>query len=162
MARSDIDSISSTSLPRSKSCLPIRTCLPSTVPWTPPPVTESKLKTSESTSSFSFAASTIERANGCSLLDSTAATMARNSLSFRPISGLTCNSVSFGRPSVSVPVLSTINVSTFSMASKTSAFLIRTPSLAPRPTPTIIDIGVANPKAQGQAIINTATALTSA
>ena len=33
---------------------------------------------------------------------------------------------------------------------------------APLPTPTITDIGVANPKAQGQAIINTATALTKA
>ena len=41
-----------------------------------------------------------------------------------------------------------------------SAFLIRTPNFAPLPTPTITDIGVANPKAHGQAIINTAMAFT--
>ena len=35
-------------------------------------------------------------------------------------------------------------------------------ALAPRPVPTIIDIGVANPSAHGQAMIKTATALTSA
>ena len=46
--------------------------------------------------------------------------------------------------------------------SKASAFLINTPAIAPRPVPTMIDIGVANPNAQGQAIIKTATALTSA
>ena len=33
---------------------------------------------------------------------------------------------------------------------------------APRPTPTMMDIGVASPSAQGQAIISTATALTMA
>ena len=33
-----------------------------------------------------------------------------------------------------------------------------TPSLAPRPTPTMMDIGVARPSAQGQAMISTATA----
>jgi hypothetical protein len=34
-------------------------------------------------------------------------------------------------------------VSTFSIRSRASAFLIRTPAWAPRPTPTIMDIGVA-------------------
>ena len=34
--------------------------------------------------------------------------------------------------------------------------------LAPRPTPTMIDIGVARPSAQGQAMISTLTAATSA
>ena len=43
-----------------------------------------------------------------------------------------------------------------------SAFLKRTPGVAPRPTATMIDIGVASPRAQGQAMIRTATALTSA
>jgi Cu2+-exporting ATPase len=37
---------------------------------------------------------------------------------------------------------------------------INTPACAPLLTPTITDIGVAKPKAQGQAIIKTATALT--
>jgi hypothetical protein len=72
------------------------------------------------------------------------------------------HSVSRGLPSVSVPVLSTTMVSTRSMTSSTSAFLISTPPRAPRPTPTMIDIGVARPSAQGQATISTATALTSA
>ena len=67
-----------------------------------------------------------------------------------------------GFPSVIVPVLSTIKVSTLSIFSKASAFLINTPFCAPLPTPTITDIGVANPRAQGQAIINTAMAFTSA
>ena len=52
----------------------------------------------------------------------------------------------FGLPSVSVPVLSTTSVSTFSMRSSASAFLISTPACAPRPTPTMIDIGVARPE----------------
>ncbi len=36
------------------------------------------------------------------------------------------------------------------------------PARAPRPTATMIDMGVARPSAQGQAMISTATALTSA
>ena len=63
-----------------------------------------------------------------------------------------------GLPSVSVPVLSTTRVSTFSMRSSASAFLISTPDCAPRPTPTMIDIGVARPRAHGQAMISTDTA----
>ena len=35
-----------------------------------------------------------------------------------------------------------------------------TPACAPRPTPTMIDIGVASPSAHGQAMISTATAFT--
>ncbi len=67
-----------------------------------------------------------------------------------------------GLPSVSVPVLSTTSVSTFSMRSSASAFRISTPACAPRPTPTMIDIGVARPSAHGQAMMSTATAATSA
>ena len=40
--------------------------------------------------------------------------------------------------------------------------MIRTPADAPRPMPTMIDIGVARPSAQGHAMISTATAFTSA
>ena len=65
-------------------------------------------------------------------------------------------------PSVSVPVLSTTSVSTFSISSSASAFLTSTPACAPRPVPTMIDIGVARPSAHGQAMISTAMALTSA
>jgi hypothetical protein len=53
-------------------------------------------------------------------------------------------------------------VSTFSMRSSASAFLMSTPASAPRPTPTMIDMGVASPNAQGQAMISTATAATRA
>ncbi|MNN85341.1 hypothetical protein D3C81_2026160 [compost metagenome] len=38
----------------------------------------------------------------------------------------------------------------------------RTPSSAPRPVPTMMEVGVARPMAQGQAMIRTATALTRA
>ncbi len=70
--------------------------------------------------------------------------------------------VTDGRPSVSVPVLSTTRVSTFSIRSRASAFLMSTPWPAPRPTPTMIEIGVARPRAQGHAMISTATATTRA
>ena len=70
--------------------------------------------------------------------------------------------VTLGLPSVSVPVLSTTRVSIFSRRSSASAFLIKMPACAARPTPTMIDIGVASPSAQGQAMISTVTAATSA
>ena len=47
------------------------------------------------------------------------------------------------------------------MRSRASAFLISTPAWAPRPTPTMIDMGVASPSAHGQAMMSTATAATS-
>ena len=70
--------------------------------------------------------------------------------------------VTRGLPSVSVPVLSTTSVSTFSSRSSASAERISTPAWAPLPTPTMIDIGVARPSAQGQAMISTETAAISA
>ncbi len=71
-------------------------------------------------------------------------------------------SVSSGWPLVSVPVLSTISVSTFENRSSASASLISTPAWAPRPVAVMIDIGVASPNAQGQAMISTETAETMA
>jgi hypothetical protein len=62
-----------------------------------------------------------------------------------------------GFPSVIVPVLSVIRTFTLFMFSKASAFYQHS-DWAPLPTPTITDIGVANPNAQGQAIIKTAIA----
>ena len=67
-----------------------------------------------------------------------------------------------GRPSVSVPVLSKTSVSIPRSRSIASASRKSTPALAPRPIATMIDIGVASPSAQGQAMISTATAFTSA
>ncbi len=46
--------------------------------------------------------------------------------------------------------------------SSASAFLINTPIMAPLPVPTMIDTGVASPRAQGQAMIKTATELMTA
>ena len=86
-------------------------------------------------------------ASGCSLARSTLAARRRTSASVKPGAGTMA--VTAGLPSVSVPVLSTTSVSTFSMCSSASAFLISTPAWAPRPTPTMIDIGVARPSAHG-------------
>ena len=67
-----------------------------------------------------------------------------------------------GRPSVSVPVLSTISVSIRRSVSSASASRNNTPLVAARPLATMTDIGVASPNAQGQAMMSTATALSTA
>ncbi len=59
---------------------------------------------------------------------------------------------------VTVPVLSSTMVSTRRVDSRTSGPLSRMPSWAPRPVPTISAVGVASPRAHGQAMIRTATA----
>ena len=64
-----------------------------------------------------------------------------------------------GLPSVSVPVLSTISVSTLRRFSIAAASRNSTPCVAALPVATMIDIGVARPSAHGQAMISTATAL---
>ncbi len=138
--------------------LPTATCLPDTVARAPWPVTDSKSSYAGKSSERSFAPATIALARGCSLATSTAAARDNNSSCSNPSTGFTMTNA--GRPSVSVPVLSTTTVSTFSKVSSASAFFIRTPFCAPFPVPTMIDIGVASPSAQGQAIISTATALT--
>ena len=101
----------------------------------------------------------IAAARGCSLLRSALAAKRSTSPSVKP--GAATSATTFGLPSVKVPVLSTTSVSIFSIRSNASAFLISTPTCAPRPTPTMIDIGVARPSAQGQAMISTLTAATS-
>src|SRR5438876_9699710 len=79
-----------------------------------------------------------------------------------PLSSVTTTLATRGFPSVSVPVLSTTSVSTRASVSRASALRIRTPACAPRPTPTMMDIGVAKPRAHGHAMIRTETALTRA
>ncbi len=66
-------------------------------------------------------------------------------------------SVISGSPLVKVPVLSKTIVSSLWAVSKLSPPLIKIPFSAPLPVPTITAVGVANPRAQGQAIIITAT-----
>ncbi len=56
-----------------------------------------------------------------------------------------------------VPVLSKTIVSMRLSRSSDSAFLIKIPCSAPLPTPTVIAVGVARPRAQGQAITSTPT-----
>ena len=70
--------------------------------------------------------------------------------------------ISAGLPSVSVPVLSTTSVSTAASARAPRRCLTSTPACAPRPVATMMDIGVARPSAQGQAMISTVTAATRA
>ncbi len=129
------------------------------MPMTPLPAGASKPRTGANSILRSAAAATIAAASGCSLPRSTLAAKRSTCASSKPGSATTATT--FGLPSVSVPVLSTTSVSTFSMRSSASAFLISTPNCAPRPTPTMIDIGVARPSAQGQAMISTLTAATS-
>src|SRR5438067_412345 len=62
-----------------------------------------------------------------------------------------------GRPSVSVPVLSNITVSIRPTFSNTSALRSKMPSSAARLEPKRIAMGVAKPKAHGQATANTET-----
>ncbi len=61
-------------------------------------------------------------------------------------------------PEVTVPVLSSTTVSTRRVDSSTSGPRMSRPSWAPRPVPTSSAVGVARPRAQGQAMISTATA----
>ena len=77
-----------------------------------------------------------------------------------PDAGSTSTSRIF--PVVTVPVLSSTMVSTCRVDSSTCGPLIRIPSCAPRPVPTSNAVGVASPSAQGQAMINTATAAANA
>src|ERR1017187_8168051 len=97
-------------------------------------------------------------ASGCSLPCSRLATSRTTRSSVSPPTATT--DISSGLPWVSVPVLSSARVSTFWSVSRASAFLMRMPARAPRPVPTMIAIGVARPRAHGQAMISTATALT--
>ena len=55
-------------------------------------------------------------------------------------------------------IMETTPYSSFSM-SEFRGFLKRIPIVAPLPVATIMDIGVARPRAQGQAMMRTATAL---
>ncbi len=70
--------------------------------------------------------------------------------------------MSSGFPIVRVPVLSKITAFALFAVSRASPPLIRIPFVAPFPVPTIIAVGVAKPRAQGQAITRTETAAISA
>ena len=93
---------------------------------------------------------------GCSEADSSAAARRRTSSTDSP--GAATTSWTVISPVVTVPVLSSTIVSTRRVDSSTSGPLIRMPSWAPRPVPTMSAVGVARPSAQGQAMISTETA----
>ena len=61
-------------------------------------------------------------------------------------------SLTSGFPDVKVPVLSNTTTFIFSIFYKISAFLIKIPNEAASPVPTMTAVGVARPRAQGQAI----------
>ena len=100
------------------------------------------------------------RAMGCSEAFSTAAANRSTSSFSKPTSG--CMLLTDMMPVVIVPVLSITMVVIFWVCSSTSGPLISNPIWAPRPVPTSRAVGVASPKAQGQAIISTATAAVNA
>ena len=99
-------------------------------------------------------------ARGCSLPRSRLAASAQHSVLGPSRQGL--KAARRGLPSVSVPVLSTSKRVHFAENLQGLGVADQHAWLAPRPVPTMIDMGVASPKAQGQAMISTATALTRA
>ena len=70
-------------------------------------------------------------------------------------------SVTFGVPTVIVPVLSSAITFILPASSREVAFLNKIPFFAPTPLPTIMETGVASPKAHGQLITSTEIALVS-
>lgn len=59
---------------------------------------------------------------------------------------------------IAIEFRSSISFFTLCVNSKGSPPLMRIPLMAPTPVPTMTAVGVANPKAQGQAILNTVIA----
>ena len=129
---------------------PIKTSLSSILPYTPCPVIEIKSFTWGNTSSLFLASSTIASPNGCSEWSSKAPAICSISFSLYP--SKVKISVTFGFPSVNVPVLSNTTVFTLWAFSRASPDFINIPSSAPFPVPTIIAVGVASPNEHGQAI----------
>ena len=109
-------------------------------------------------SSFKFLLSpsfTIDWPKGCSDALSIDAAILNNSFSSIPFVDII--SVNSGSPFVIVPVLSNTMVSILWVISKCSPDFIKIPCSAAFPVPTIIAVGVASPRAHGQAITSTAT-----
>ena len=71
-------------------------------------------------------------------------------------------SVTDGLPSVIVPVLSSTTVVTCRAVSSASPLADQDAGLGALAVPTMIAVGVASPRAQGQAMISTATAFSTA
>ena len=132
---------------------------PSTEPCKPFPGSTRKSFTSVS-ATFSPAYSTMAFPRGCSLRCSSAAAYFKSVSSEIPSAGR--RSVTLGRPSVMVPVLSRAMILILPAFSSDSEVLNRMPFRAPIPFPTMMATGVARPKAQGQEITRTVMACSSA
>ena len=139
------------------AALPRATSRPATRPLIPFPGTASMSVASCSAIPRASAPWTIAAASGCSDPRSTEAARASSSPSPVP-APMVSTSVSSGVPAVRVPVLSTTSVSTCARLSSAAASRTSTPSRAPRPVATMIDMGVASPSAHGQAMTRTLTA----
>jgi len=132
--------------------LPTVTRRPFTVALTPFPARLSNPLISMRGIPSAFALRTMASPNGCSDPASTLAAitnMSGHDSSKRRIS------ITSGCPLVRVPVLSKTTVVTLPATSSASPPLMRMPSSAPFPVPTMMAVGVANPRAQGQAITRT-------
>ena len=92
--------------------------------------------------------------SGCSLPRSSEPARSRTSATDRPAAGVTLTTE--GRPSVSVPVLSSTTAVTRWAVSSASPPRMMIPASAPRPVPTMMAVGVARPMAHGQAMTRTA------
>jgi hypothetical protein len=99
-------------------------------------------------------------ASGCSDAVSSDAASRTTSSSETPVPDST--STTAGRPSVMVPVLSSTMVSSVWAVSRLSPPLNSTPRSAPAPVPAMTAVGVASPRAHGQAMISTVMNETSA
>src|SRR6266850_1882969 len=152
----------STSMPRASisARLPSSTRPSGAMASTPWPGIVTNPATGGNASPSALACSTTAAPIGCSEPCSAAAASASTSLAGVPSSATT--SVTAGRPTVSVPVLSKTTVSTRCRVSSAVALRNSTPCSAPRPAATMIAVGVARPIAHGQAMTSTATAFVSA
>ena len=143
------------------SSFPRAAFFPLTIPSTPIPLTARNPSASGASIPRALPWATVASARGCSLI------MFRETINCSTRSSekrpeKVPTAATEGLPSVRVPVLSTTRVSTLFIFSRASASRINTPFWAPFPTPTITDMGVARPRAHGQAMISTAMALTRA
>ena len=134
---------------------PRSTFRPLTAHFTPRPGTASKDSALTSfTSAFCACSLLLLQADARSLSQLNLRILAHRS-SVKPLNVLM--SVTEGSPLVSVPVLSKTTVLSFLAFSTYSPLRKSTPYSAPLPTPARMAVGVAIPKAQGQAISNTAS-----
>ena len=101
---------------------------------------------------MSAAPFTMASPRGCSELFSADAVNCK-SLSSSMLAAIT--SVTSGFPSVIVPVLSKMMVWILWVVSRASPPFMRIPFSAPLPVPTMMAVGVASPKAHGQAMTRT-------